>query len=144
MEPGNETGEWNLGMRLGGGAWERDWEWSLEMRLGMRLLPSMLGTIYPCSADTFNTSWSISVGSDTGQVCDSSPLPLPLTPSGVPQRSALSLPGDRRSSREVHPAGRRRPSLLLPIRRQVSSFGSAILSFMASIDCGGGPRITSR
>ena len=43
MEPGNVTGEWSLGTRLGSGAWECDWgvepgnevgEWSLGTRLG--------------------------------------------------------------------------------------------------------------
>ena len=28
MEPGNEAGEWSLGMGLGSGAWE--WAWGLE------------------------------------------------------------------------------------------------------------------
>ena len=43
VEPGNEAGEWSLGMRLGSGAWERGWgvepgneagEWSMGTRLG--------------------------------------------------------------------------------------------------------------
>ena len=28
VEPGNEAGEWSLGMRLGSGAWE--WGWGVE------------------------------------------------------------------------------------------------------------------